>query len=98
MRDTLICASVFRIVQHILVEHVSLQHLVASVAAPSFSPPLALHADFRLGREVLRDFLNTALGAGVARYTSQCPIPGIESRFLPLTVAKVFSLQTPAAY
>ena len=88
----------FCIVQHILVEHVSLQHLVASVAAPSFSPPLALHADFRLRREVLRDFLNTALGAGVARYTSHCPILGFVSRLLPLTVAKVFSRQTFVAY
>ena len=88
----------FRIVQHMLVEHVSLQHLVASVAAPSFSLPLALHAVFRLGREVSRDFLNTALGAGVARYTSQCPIPGFSARVLPLTVAKVFSRQIFVAY
>ena len=38
----------FRVVQHFLVEHVSLQHVVASVAAPSFSPPLALDAVFRV--------------------------------------------------
>ena len=84
----------FRVVQHDLVEHVSLQHVVASVAAPSFSPPLALDAVFRIRREVLRDFLNTALGAGVARYTTQCPIPGFLPSTMPLTVAKLFLLET----
>ena len=38
----------FRVVQHDLGEHVSLQHVVASVAAPSFSVPLALDAVFGL--------------------------------------------------
>ena len=98
MRDTLISASFFCIAQHVLVEHVSLQHLGASVAAPSFSPPLAVHADVRLRWEVSRGFLNTALGAGVARHTSHCPILGFVSRLLPLTVAKVFSHQIFVAY
>ena len=70
MRDTLISASFFCIAQRVLVEHVSLQHLGASVAAASFSPLLAVHADVRLRWEVYRGFLNTAFGAGVARYTS----------------------------
>ena len=60
----------FRVVQHVLVEHVSLQHVVASVAAPSFSPPLALAAIFRIGFAAFGDLFNTARGAGVARYTT----------------------------
>ena len=60
----------FRVVQHVLVEHVSLQHVVASVAAPSFSPPLALDAVFRIRFEAVGGLVNTARGAGVARYTT----------------------------
>ena len=85
-------------VEHFLLEHVSLQHLGASVAAPSFSLPLALYAVFRHRREASREFFNTALGAGVARYTSHCPILGFVSRLAPLTVVKVFSRQTFVAY
>ena len=88
----------FRVVQDDLVEHVSLQHVVASVAAPSFSVPLALDAVFRIRFEAFGDLLNTARGAGVARYTTQCPIPGFLARMMPLTVAKLFLLETLAAY
>ena len=85
-------------VQHVLVELVSLQHVVASVAAPSFSVPPALDAVFRIGFEAFGDLLNTARGAGVARYTTQCPILGFPPRLTPLTVAKLFLLETLAAY
>ena len=86
------------IVQHILVELVSLQHVVASVAAPSFSVPPALDAVFRIRFEAFGDLLNTARGACVARYTTQCPILGFVSRTTPLAVAKLFSLEPLAAY
>ena len=88
----------FRVVQHDLVEHVSLQHVVASVAAPSFSVPPALDAVFRIGFEAFGDLLNTARGACVARCTTQCPILGFPPRLMPLTVAKLFLLETLAAY
>ena len=88
----------FRVVQDDLVEHVSLQHVVASVAAPSFSPPLALDAVFRIRFEAFGDLLNTARGACVARYTTQCPILGFPPGLTPLTVAKLFLLDTLAAY
>ena len=88
----------FRVVQDDLVEHVSLQHVVASVAAPSFSPPLALDAVFRIQFEAFGELLNTARGACVARYTTQCPILGFPPRFMPLTVAKLLLLETLAAY
>ena len=89
---------IFRIVQDDLVEHVSLQHVVASVAAPSFSVPPALDAIFRIPFEAFGDLLNTARGACVARYTTQCPTPGFPSRLTPPTVAKLFLLETLAAY
>ena len=88
----------FGVLQHFVVEHVSLQHVVASVAAPSFSVPLALDAVFRIRLEAFGDLLNTARGAGVARYTTQCPILGFPPRPTPLTVAKLFLLETLAAY
>ena len=88
----------FRVVQHRLVEHVSLQHVVASVAAPSFSPPLALDAVFRIRVEVCWDLFNTARGAGVARYTTQCPISGFLAGLTPLAVAKLSRLEALAAY
>ena len=88
----------FRVVQHFLVEHVSLQHVVASVEAPSFSVPPALDAVFRIRFEAFGDLLNTARGACVARYTTQCPIPGCPPRPMPLTAAKLFLLETLAAY
>ena len=85
-------------VQHIHVELVLLQHVVASVAAPSFSVPPALDAVFRIRFEAFGDLLNTARGACVARYTTQCPIPGFLPRMMPLTVAKLLLLETLAAY
>ena len=88
----------FRVVQHDLGEHVSLQHVVASVAAPSFSPPLALDALFRVRFEACWDLFNTARGAGVARYTTQCPIFEFSARITPLTVTKFFLAETLAAY
>ena len=57
----------FRVVQHALGEHVSLQHVVASVAAPSFSVPLALDALFGLLVEVSCIFYLSARRAAVAR-------------------------------
>ena len=60
----------FRVLQHFLVEHVSLQHVVASVAAPSFSVPLALDAVFGLLVEVVIIFYLSARRAAVARCAS----------------------------
>ena len=60
----------FRVVQRALGEHVSLQHVVASVAAPSFSVPLALNAVFRLLVEVSCIFYLSARRAAVARCTA----------------------------
>ena len=57
----------FRVVQHDLGEHVSLQHVVASVAAPSFSVPLALDAVFGLLVEASCIFYLSARRAAVAR-------------------------------
>ena len=57
----------FRVHQHFLVEHVSLQHVVASVAAPSFSVPLALDAVFCLVVEGSYIFDLAARRATVAR-------------------------------
>ena len=88
----------FCVVEDVLVEHVSLQHVVASVAAPSFSPPLALDAVFRIRFEAFGDLLNTARGACVARYTTQCPIAQLLSRVMPLTVTKFVLAETLAAY
>ena len=88
----------FRVVQDDLVEHVSLQHVVASVAAPSFSVPLALHALFRIGFEAFGDLLNTARGACVARYTTQCPILGFLAGLTPLAVGKLSRVEALAAY
>ena len=87
-----------RVLQHVFLEFVSLQHAVASVAAPSFRLAPALDALFRIRFEAFGDLLNTARGACVARYTTQCPIPGFPSRLTPLTVAKLFLLETLAAY
>ena len=56
-----------RVVQHDLVELVSLQHVVASVAAPSFSVPLALDAVFGLLVEGSCIFDLSARRAAVAR-------------------------------
>ena len=53
---------------------------------------------FRIGFEAFWDLFNTARGAGVARYTAQCPIFGFPARLMPLTVAKLFLLETLAAY
>ena len=57
----------FRVFQHFLVEHVSLQHVVASVAAPSFSVPLELDAAFCLVVEGSYIFDLAARRAAVAR-------------------------------
>ena len=57
----------FRVAQHALGEHVSLQHVVASVAAPSFSVPLALDAAFGLLVEASCIFYLSARRAAVAR-------------------------------
>ena len=57
----------FRVVQHILVEHVSLQHFVASVAAPSFSVALAVDAVFCFLGEGPYIFDLAARRAAVAR-------------------------------
>ena len=89
----------FRVEQHAIVEHVLLQHVVASVAAPSFSPLLALDAVFRIVFEAFGGLLlNTACGACVAGYTTQCPTLGFLSRLTPRIEAKLFLLETLAAY
>ena len=86
------------IVQHIHVELVLLHLLSAGIAAPRVRLALALDALFRIGFEAFWDLFNTARGAGVARYTTQCPILGFPPRMMPLTVAKLFLLETLAAY
>ena len=60
----------FRVAQHVLVEHVSLQHVVAGVAAPSFRAALAVDALFGVGLEAFGYLFNTARGAGMACSTS----------------------------
>ena len=57
----------FRVLQDDLVEHVSLQHVVAGVAAPSFSVALALDAVFCLVVEGSYIFDLAARRAAVAR-------------------------------
>ena len=73
----------FRVVEDVLVEHVSLEHVFASVAPPCCSAPLALDAVFRIRCEASGVFFHTARGAGVARYTTQCAILGLFWDFLP---------------
>ena len=62
--------------QHILVELVRGEYLAARVAAPRVRLALALDALFRVGFEACWDLFNTARGAGMARYTTQCPVLG----------------------
>ena len=57
----------FRVAQHALGEHVSLQHVVASVAAPSFSMSLAFDAVFCFVVEGSYIFDLAARRAAVAR-------------------------------
>ena len=83
--------------QHVLVELVPGQYLLASVAAAGIRLALALDALFRVAFEVFWDLLNAARGAGMARYAAQCPISGFFSRMMPLTVAKMFLLESFAA-
>ena len=89
---------VLGIVQHLFVELVLLHRLFAGIAAPRVRLALALDALFRIGFETFWELFNTARGAGMARYTTQCPILGFFSRMMPLTVAKMFLLESFAAY
>ena len=57
----------FRVVQHVLVEHVSFEHFVASVAVPSFSVSLAVRAIFCFLGEGPYIFDLVARRAAVAR-------------------------------
>ena len=57
----------FRVLQHLLVEHVSLEHLVASVAVPSFIMSLAVDAVFCFLGEGPNIFHLAARRAAVAR-------------------------------
>ena len=57
----------FRVLQHLLVEHVSLEHLVASVAVPSFIVSLAVDAVFCFLGEGPNIFYLAARRAAVAR-------------------------------
>ena len=84
--------------QHVFVELVPGENLVTSVAAAGIRLALALDALFRVAFEAFWDLLNAARGAGMARYTTQCPILGFLDRMLPLTVAKLFLLESFAAY
>ena len=56
----------FRVVQHDLVEHVSLQHVVAGVASPRFSVALAFDAVFFPSFEASSIFDFSTSGAAVA--------------------------------
>ena len=55
------------VVQHVLVEHVSFEHFVASVAVPSFSVSLAVPAVFCFLSEITKFFDFAARRAAVAR-------------------------------
>ena len=57
----------FRVAQRVLVEHVSLEHLVASVAVPSFILSLAVDAVFCFLGEGPNIFHLSARRAAVAR-------------------------------
>ena len=57
----------FRLHQHVLVEHLSLEHLVADVAVPRFSVSLAAHAGFCFLAEGPYIFHLAARRAAVAR-------------------------------
>ena len=57
----------FRVPEHALVEHVPLQHLVASVAVPSFIVSLAVDAVFCFSGEGPNIFHLAARRAAVAR-------------------------------
>ena len=57
----------FRVVQHVLVVHISFEHLVASVAVPSFSVSLAVDAVFCFLGEGPYIFDLAARSAAVAR-------------------------------
>ena len=57
----------FRVRQHLVVEHVSFEHLVASVAVPSFSVSLAVDAVFCFLGEGPYIFDLSARRAAVAR-------------------------------
>ena len=83
--------------QHVLVELLLGEHLVARDAAAGIRLALALDALFRIGFEAFGELFNTARGASVARYTTQCPILGLINRMVPLTVAKLFLLESLAA-
>ena len=84
--------------QDVLVELLLGEYLLARVAAPRVRLALALDALFRIGFEAFWELFNTARGAGMARYTTQCPILGFLNRMTPLTVAKLFLLESFAAY
>ena len=86
------------IVQHIHVELVLLHLLAAGIAAPRVRLALALDALFRIGFEAFWDLFNTARGAGVARYTTQCPILGFLAGPTPLAVGKLSTFEALAAY
>ena len=86
------------VVQDILVELVLLHRHFAGIAAPRVRLPLALNTLVGIGWKGCWVFLQTARGAGVARYTTHCPIPAFFSRMVPLTVAKFVLLETLAAY
>ena len=88
----------FRVVQHFLVEHVSLQHVVAGIAAPRVRLALALDALLRFGVETFWGLFHTAGGARVARYTTQCPILGFLAGLTPLAVGKLSRFEALAAY
>ena len=80
----------FRLFHHFLVEHVSLQHAAASVAAPSFCPsPLALDAVFFLVMEGSYIFDLSARRAAVARRAAYIPVPRCISCLFPLRCWKL---------
>ena len=66
--------ALFRVDLHLLVEHVSLEHLVASVAVPSFIVSLAVDAVFCFLGEGPNIFDLAARRAAVARCARWSPV------------------------
>ena len=74
--------------QHVLVELLLGEYLLARVAAPRVRLALALDALFRVAFEVLWELLHVARGARMAMEASESPISCLTCRILPLRYRK----------
>ena len=84
--------------QHVFVELLLGEYLLARVAAASIRLALALDALFRVAFEALRELLNVARGAGMATKASESPISCLTCRILPLRYRKSLFPEPCAAY